>query len=76
MVTPSPPASAQDKETGIGTWSDADLSRLLTTGERPDGRRAASPMPIAHLTRLTADDRAALIAWLHSLQPITNKVDR
>ncbi len=30
-----------DKETGIGTWSDADITRVLTTGERPDGRRLA-----------------------------------
>ncbi len=65
-----------DKETGIGAWSDADITRALTTGERPDGRRLASPMPIAYLARLTADDRAALVAWLRSLRPIANRVER
>ena len=65
-----------DKETGIGTWSDADITRALTTGERPDGRRLASPMPIPYLARLTSDDRAALVAWLHSLKPIAHKVER
>jgi mono/diheme cytochrome c family protein len=65
-----------DRETGIGTWSDADISRVLTTGERPDGRRLASPMPIAYLARLTPDDSAALVAWLRSLWPVAHKVDR
>jgi hypothetical protein len=46
----------------------------LTTGQRPDGRRLAAPMPVAYLVRLTPDDRAALIAWLRSLPPIANKV--
>jgi hypothetical protein len=27
----------QDKETGIGAWSDADLKTFLTTGVRPNG---------------------------------------
>ncbi|MDR3530685.1 MAG: cytochrome c [Rhodopila sp.] len=64
-----------DKETGIGTWTDADISRALTTGERPDGRRLSSPMPVAYLARLTPEDLAALIAWLRSLPPIANRVE-
>jgi hypothetical protein len=45
-------------------------------GERPDGRRLASPMPIKYLVRLKPQDVAALVAWLHSLPPIANKVTR
>jgi mono/diheme cytochrome c family protein len=73
IVTPN---ITPDKDTGIGAWTDADISRALTTGERPDGRRLASPMPVAYLARLTPDDRAALIAWLRSLPPVANKVER
>jgi mono/diheme cytochrome c family protein len=73
IVTPN---ITPDRETGIGAWSDADISRVLTTGERPDGRRLASPMPIAYLARLTPDDRAALVAWLRALRPVAHKVDR
>jgi mono/diheme cytochrome c family protein len=73
IVTPN---ITPDKATGIGTWSDADIARVLTTGERPDGRRLASPMPVAYLARLTPEDRAALIAWLRSLPAVTHKVDR
>jgi hypothetical protein len=65
-----------DEATGLGRWTDADIDRALTTGERPDGRRLASPMPVAFLARLTRDDRAALIAWLRSLPPIANPVER
>ena len=63
-----------DRASGIGGWSDADIARALT-GERPDGRRLASPMPTAYLARLTQDDRAALVAWLRTLPPIANKVE-
>ena len=63
-----------DKPTGIGTWTDQDIARALTTGERPDGRRLASPMPVAYLARLKPEDTQALIAWLRSLPPIANKV--
>jgi mono/diheme cytochrome c family protein len=73
IVTPN---ITPDRETGIGAWSDADISRVLTTGERPDGRRLASPMPIAYLARLTPDDRAALVAWVRSLRPVPHAVDR
>src|SRR5271166_1362620 len=27
----------QDKDTGIGAWSDADIKKLLRTGLRPNG---------------------------------------
>jgi mono/diheme cytochrome c family protein len=73
IVTPN---ITPDRDTGIGTWSDADITRVLTTGERPDGRRLAAPMPIPYLARLTPDDRAALVAWLRTLPPVTNKLDR
>jgi mono/diheme cytochrome c family protein len=64
-----------DKETGIGGWTDAEITRALTTGERPDGRRLAPPMPVAYLARLDPDDVVALIAWLRSLQPIVNRIE-
>jgi mono/diheme cytochrome c family protein len=73
IVTPN---ITPDHATGIGSWTDADITRVLTVGERPDGRRLASPMPVAYLARLLPADRAALIAWLRSLPPVANKVER
>ena len=63
-----------DRQTGIGSWTDQQIAQALTIGERPDGRRLASPMPVAYLARLTPDDTSALIAWLRALPPIVNKV--
>jgi mono/diheme cytochrome c family protein len=65
-----------DAATGIGAWSDAEIARALTRGERPDGRPLASPMPVAYLARLSTYDLTALIAWLRSLPPVADKVDR
>src|SRR2546421_11271118 len=31
----------QDKETGIGSWSDADIKKGLQKGERPNGVKLA-----------------------------------
>jgi hypothetical protein len=73
IITPN---ITPDRDTGIGTWSEDDITRVLTTGERPDGRRLAAPMPIPYLARLTPDDRAALVAWLRTLRPIANKLER
>ena len=35
----------QDKETGIGAWSDADIKKALQKGERPNGVQLAAIMP-------------------------------
>jgi hypothetical protein len=65
-----------DRATGIGGWSDAEISHALTTDERPDRRHLASPMPVAYLARLVLEDVDALVAWLRSLKPVCNRVER
>src|SRR6185503_13352222 len=39
------PNITQDKDTGIGKWSDADIKKVLRTGQRPDGIQIAMVMP-------------------------------
>ena len=39
------PNITQDKDTGIGKWSDADIKKLLRTGVRPNGVQVAKVMP-------------------------------
>ena len=65
-----------DKDTGIGTWSDAQIIKALTTGERPDGRLLGRPMPWYFYQNMTPQDLDALVAWLHTLKPVANKVTR
>lgn len=59
-----------DKVSGIGTWSSADIVRLLRTGARPDGREIAGPMPWRAYAALTDADMAALVAYLQSVPAV------
>jgi mono/diheme cytochrome c family protein len=68
------PNLTPDKETGLGSWTDEQIEKALTTGERPDGRILAPIMPWHALAHLTKPDLAALIAYLRSLPPVKNKV--
>ncbi|MDX1435846.1 MAG: cytochrome c [Anaerolineales bacterium] len=62
------------EETGIGTWSDADIERILSEGIRPDGRRTVL-MPWAYTSKLTPEDTAAIIYFLrNSLAPADYEV--
>jgi len=59
-----------DKDTGIGSWSDAGLKHFLVSGQRPDGTKVAPIMPTAFYTVLTARDLDALTAYLRSVPPV------
>jgi mono/diheme cytochrome c family protein len=63
-----------DKETGIGAWTDGQIATALTTGKRPDGRELAPIMPWRAYASLTREDTLAIIAFLRSLKPVSNKV--
>jgi mono/diheme cytochrome c family protein len=64
----------QDKETGIGAWSDADIKKLLRTGVRPNGVQIAEIMPTAFYGIVTDNDMDAIVAYLRTLKPVANKV--
>jgi mono/diheme cytochrome c family protein len=68
-----------DAETGIGSWSDAEIKRALMEGMRPDhGRLAGVPlaaiMPANFYRALLPDDLDAIVAYLRSIKPIRNAV--
>ena len=63
-----------DKETGIGAWSDADIKKALLDGVRPNGVRLAEIMPTSFYRILTPSDLNAIVAYLRTLKPISNKV--
>ncbi|HEX5507337.1 MAG TPA: c-type cytochrome [Pseudolabrys sp.] len=68
------PNITQDKETGIGKWSDADIKKLLRTGVRPDGVPIATVMPTGFYGIITDRDLNAIVAYLRTIKPISNKV--
>ncbi len=73
------PNITPDTETGIGSWSDAEIKRALVEGVRPDhGRLAGVPlaaiMPANFYRALLPDDLDAIIAYLRTIEPIRNEV--
>jgi mono/diheme cytochrome c family protein len=68
------PNITPDKETGIGAYSDADLKKTLLTGVRPNGVRLAPVMPTAFYGILEPSDLDAIVAYLHTIPPVKNKV--
>ena len=68
------PNITQDKETGIGTWSAADIRKLLRTGVRPNGVTIATIMPTGFYDIITKKDMDAIVAYVQTLKPIKNKM--
>ncbi len=71
------PNITPDIETGIGSWSDAEIKRALVQGVRPDhGRLAGVPlaaiMPANFYKALLPDDLDAVVAYLRTVKPIRN----
>ncbi len=66
------PNITQDKETGIGSWSDADIKRLLRKGVMPNGTPIATIMPTGFYEIITKRDMDAIVAYLRTLKPIKN----
>ncbi|MHB8535436.1 MAG: c-type cytochrome, partial [Sulfuricaulis sp.] len=67
------PNITPDKKTGIGTWSEGDITEYLDTGMTPDGDFADDIMADViddSTSRLTADDRKAIAVYIMSVPPI------
>jgi mono/diheme cytochrome c family protein len=63
-----------DRETGIGSWSEAELKRALVDGVRPNGTRLAPIMPYGFYKVFTTADLDAVVAYLRSVPAVSNKV--
>jgi mono/diheme cytochrome c family protein len=64
-----------DKDTGLGNWTDDQIRTLLTRGIRRDGTRMLPfPMPWTSYANLTTADLNAIIAFLRTLPPVSNRI--
>jgi mono/diheme cytochrome c family protein len=64
-----------DKETGLGNWTDQQIKSFVTTGVRRDGTRMMPyPMPWPNYAHMKPDDLNALVAFLRSLPPVSNRI--
>ena len=63
-----------DKETGLGSWTDEQIIAAIRAGKTPEGRALSPVMPYPALSHLSDADAQAIVAFLKSLPPVSNKV--
>ena len=63
----------QDKDTGIGKWSAADIKKLLVDNVRPSGVPIVV-MPTGFYDIITPGDLNAIVAYVQTIKPVSNKV--
>ena len=68
------PNITPDKETGTGNYTDAQLKTVLRKGIKANGVPIAMVMPSGFYEIMTDRDLDAVIAYLHTLKPVSNKV--
>jgi mono/diheme cytochrome c family protein len=68
------PNITQDKETGIGSYTDAELKQVLRKGIKKNGVPVAMVMPSGFYEIMTDRDLDAVIAYLRTIKPIKNTV--
>jgi len=70
------PNITPDKETGAGTWSDAQFERAIRHGIGHDGRQLMDYMPYAFFRSMTDEDVASVIVYIRSVPAIRNPLPK
>ncbi|HEY4253893.1 MAG TPA: c-type cytochrome [Roseomonas sp.] len=70
------PNITPDDETGLGQWSEADFRRAMQRGIRRDGAHLYPAFPYPNYTLVTRQDIADIYAYLRTVPPARNVVDR
>lgn len=65
-----------DRDTGLGRWSAEDFWHALHDGHSVTDGHLYPAFPYNYYTRITRDDSDALYAFLRSVEPVSNPVDR
>ena len=60
----------QDKETGLGAWTDQQIYEAMVKGIRRDGSRILPVMPYEKYSGMAQEDLKALIAYLRTLKSV------
>lgn len=60
----------QDKETGLGGWTDRQIFDAIIKGIRRDGGRILPVMPYEKYSGMAQEDLTALITFLKTLKPV------
>ena len=60
----------QDKETGLGDWTDPQIHDAMVKGIRKDGSKILPVMPYEKYSGMAQEDRQAMIAYMRTLKPV------
>lgn len=63
-----------DSETGIGSWTDAQIADAIRAGIGRHGSRRITTMPWRGYTVLSDDDTMAIVRYLRSIEPVRHRV--
>jgi cytochrome c553 len=61
---------------GISRYTDGELFRVITTGVNKEGEAMFALMPYLNYGRMDREDIYSIIAYVRSLAPIENKVEK
>ena len=64
----------QDVETGIGSWTDAEIITAIREGKTREGRIIFPPMPVPTYNSMSDEDVKSIVAYLRTIKPIKNLV--
>lgn len=77
MIRPVSKNLTSDVATGLGTWSAADIVKVLKMGKAKDGSGICPPMPVGPMGAyggLTAEDADDIANYIKSLPAATNAI--
>ena len=60
----------QDKETGLGDWTDQQIHDAMVKGIRKDGGRILPVMPYEKYSGMAQEDMLGMIAYMRTLKPV------
>lgn len=60
-----------DTTAGLGSWTDDEITRAITTGVSRNGRMLAKIMPFALYAKMEPSDLNAIVAYLRTLPPLS-----
>jgi mono/diheme cytochrome c family protein len=70
------PNITPDNLTGIGRWSKDDFARAMHEGRRPGGSYLYPAFPYPYYAKVSRSDLDAIYAYLQTLPPVENRVNR
>ena len=68
------PNITSDQETGIGKWTDDEISLAIREGKRPDGTLIGPAMPSRSYRNLGDEDVRAIVAYLRAVPAVHNPI--